>query len=70
MANFKNKAARQDSLLREELIALIETGSTEPIPLTQLEDVAAGTDGLAGGELQTVLQSLASRIQALEDAAP
>lgn len=33
------------------------------------QTVAAGTDGLAAGTVQDALQSLATRIQALEDAA-
>lgn len=32
--------------------------------------VAAGTDGLSAGSAQAALQSLATRVQALEDAAP
>jgi hypothetical protein len=40
----------------------------ESIPLAKLVDVAAGTDGLSAGALQVVLQALATRIQALEDA--
>lgn len=30
--------------------------------------VAAGTDGLSAGDVQAALQSLATRVQALEDA--
>lgn len=33
------------------------------------QTVAAGTDGLEAGTVQEVLQALATRIQALEDAA-
>lgn len=38
------------------------------IALNKLVNVAAGTDGLTAGTLQATLQSLASRIQTLEDA--
>jgi hypothetical protein len=36
------------------------------IALSKLANVAAGTDGLAAGTLQATLQSLATRIAALE----
>lgn len=39
------------------------------VPLSKLEDIAEGDDGLNAGTLQEVLQALATRIQALEDAA-
>lgn len=39
------------------------------IALNKLANVVAGTDGLAAGTIQATLQALATRIQALEDAA-
>lgn len=46
-----------------DLASELRQGSAESV------SVAAGTDGLAAGTLQEALQALASRIQALEDAA-
>lgn len=46
-----------------DLASELRQGSAESV------SVEAGTDGLAAGTLQDALQALASRIQALEDAA-
>lgn len=45
-----------------------QVASGANIALSKLANVAAGTDGLAAGTIQATLQSLATRIQALEDA--
>lgn len=46
-----------------------QVAASAAIALNKLANVAAGTDGLSAGTLQATLQALASRIQALEDAA-
>lgn len=46
-----------------------DINASAAIALSKLANVAAGTDGLAAGTLQATLQALATRIQALEDAA-
>lgn len=48
------------------VIVNADVSVTAGIALTKLEDVAAGTDGLAAGTLQATLQALATRIAALE----
>lgn len=53
-----------DTLVTDDKVA-----SDAAIALTKLGDVDAGTDGLSAGTLQATLQALATRIQALEDAA-
>lgn len=47
-----------------------DINASAAIALSKLANVAAGTDGLAAGTIQATLQALATRIQALEDAAP
>lgn len=46
-----------------------DINASAAIALSKLANVAAGTDGLAAGTLQATLHVLATRIQALEDAA-
>jgi len=46
-----------------------KVASGAAIALNKLANVAAGTDGLSAGTIQATLQALATRIQALEDAA-
>jgi len=46
-----------------------KVAASAAIALSKLANVAAGTDGLAAGTIQATLQALATRIQALEDAA-
>lgn len=49
-------------------IANVDINASAAIALTKLANVAAGTGGLVAGTLQATFQSLATRIQALEDA--
>ena len=46
-----------------------KVAASAAIALSKLGNVTAGTDGLGAGTLQATLQALATRIQALEDAA-
>ncbi len=52
-----------------EFYAALAAISSPTAPDAADVDVAAGTDGLAAGDVQAALQALATRIQALEDAA-
>lgn len=46
-----------------------KVAASAAIALSKLANVAAGDDGLASGGIQDTFQALATRIQALEDAA-
>lgn len=67
MVQYINKAAWQDAELKEEILNEISGGEIEIT--ASAVNVAEGDDGLDEGNLQITLQALATRIQALEDAA-
>ena len=58
-------AAERGSL--SDLGKVLRELATRPIPLSSLENVEAGTDGLAAGTVQATFQALATRIEAVEN---
>lgn len=58
------------ALAELDTVSNAQVAPAAAIALNKLANVAAGTDGLAAGTIQATMQALATRIQALEDAAP